>query len=179
MKNLLFINFLSSEVFLLLFVVIVSCTKGTSDENNSTISTTSIVEIYLLENLDDPRGYCIDIKGSKTDANINQPLQAHTCYSYQGQVSVDQGFDEFKILNNEFIIPFFDVCMEIKSLSESSQIILNPCNNNIKQKFILDNVGKIYPEGDKGLCLTISETYQEGGGAVSYTHLTLPTIVGV
>ncbi|MBL31058.1 MAG: hypothetical protein CMC81_07475 [Flavobacteriaceae bacterium] len=164
MKNLLFINFLSSEVFLLLFVVIVSCTKGTSDENNSTISTTSIVEIYLLENLDDPRGYCIDIKGSKTDANINQPLQAHTCYSYQGQVSVDQGFDEFKILNNEFIIPFFDVCMEIKSLSESSQIILNPCNNNIKQKFILDNDGKIYPEGDKGLCITISETYQEGGG---------------
>ena len=83
-----------------------SCTKVSIDENNTIVKSTSIVEIYLLESLDDSRGYCIDIKGSKVNANTNQPLQAHTCYSYQGQVSVDQGFDESQIINNEFIIVF-------------------------------------------------------------------------
>ena len=54
--------------------------------------------------------------------------------------------------------------MEIKSFSESSQIILNPCDNNIKQKFILNNDGRIFPQDDKSLCLTASETFTEGGG---------------
>ena len=146
------------------FILLFSCTKVSIDENNTIVKSTSIVEIYLLESFDDSRGYCIDIKGSKANANTDQPLQAHTCYSYQGQVSVDQGFDESQIINNEFIISFFDVCMEIKSFSESSQIILNPCDNNIKQKFIFNNNGRIYPQDDKSLCLTASEIYTEGGG---------------
>ena len=149
---------------MIVFILFFSCIKNSGDENNSIVKSNSIVEIYLLESLDDSRGYCIDIKGSKVNANTNQPLQAHTCYSYQGQVSVDQGFDESQIINNEFIISFFDVCMEIKSFSESSQIILNPCDNNIKQKFILNNDGRIFPQDDKSLCLTASETFTEGGG---------------
>ena len=48
------------------------------------------VEIYLLNQLDDPRGFCIDIKGHKSKAQINKGLQAHTCYSYQGKISPDQ-----------------------------------------------------------------------------------------
>ena len=40
------------------------------------------VEIYLLNQLDDPRSFCIDIKGHKLKAQINKGLQAHTCYSY-------------------------------------------------------------------------------------------------
>ena len=48
------------------------------------------VEVYLLNQLDDHRGYCIDIKGSKSNANPENGLQAHTCYSYQGEISVDQ-----------------------------------------------------------------------------------------
>ena len=39
------------------------------------------VEIYLLKQLDDTRGFCIDIKGYKFKAQINKGLQAHTCYS--------------------------------------------------------------------------------------------------
>ena len=50
------------------------------------------VEIYLLNQLDDPRGFCIDI-GHKLKAKIDKGLQAHTCYSYQGEISPDQGFN--------------------------------------------------------------------------------------
>ena len=52
-----------------------------------------IVEIYSLNQMDDDRGFCIDIRGHKSKAKVSRGLQAHTCYSYQGEVAVDQGFD--------------------------------------------------------------------------------------
>jgi len=65
------------------------------------------VEIYLLNQLDDPRGFCIDIRGHKLKAKIDKGLQAHTCYSYQGEISPDQGFNPLKLTKNQFILPFF------------------------------------------------------------------------
>jgi len=40
------------------------------------------VEVYLLNKLDDTKGFCIDIRGHKLKAKIDKGLQAHTCYSY-------------------------------------------------------------------------------------------------
>ena len=54
-------------------------------------NSSELVEIHLLDNLDDERGFCIDIKGHKSRASIEKGLQAHTCYSYQGHISIDQG----------------------------------------------------------------------------------------
>ena len=79
------------------------------------------VEIYLLNQLDDPRGFCIDVKGHKLKAQINKGLQAHTCYSYQGEISPDQGFNSLKLTKNQFILPFFNVCMEASSLKTSTK----------------------------------------------------------
>ena len=49
-----------------------------------------LVEIHLIDLLDEDRGYCLDIKGFKSKAKIDRGLQAHTCYSYQGNIAVDQ-----------------------------------------------------------------------------------------
>ena len=88
-----------------------------------------MVEVYLLNQLDDYRGYCIDIKGYKSKARVNKGLQAHTCYSYQGEIAVDQGFDELKLTKNQFFLPAFDVCMEAASVSVSEIIQLSNCHN--------------------------------------------------
>ena len=104
-----------------------SCGDGLQEVDNfieDQISTEN-VEIYLLNNLNDSRGFCIDIKGSKQNANIDAGLQVHTCYSYQGQISVDQGFDKSKINLNEFYISFFKVCIEAEIIQESSSLSLN------------------------------------------------------
>ena len=37
-----------------------------------------IIEIYTVNQLDEYRGYCIDIKGHKLKAKIRKGLQAHT-----------------------------------------------------------------------------------------------------
>ena len=40
-----------------------------------------IMEFQLTDKLDEPRGYCIDIRGHKESAKLDRGLQAHTCYS--------------------------------------------------------------------------------------------------
>jgi hypothetical protein len=127
-------------------------------------------EIYLLNNLNDTRGYCIDMTGYKTNADVNKALQTHSCYSYQGSVSVDQGFDVSKISNGEFNLPFFNVCMEVENAESSSGLILRGCDKNPKQQFVFEDDGKIKPVNDLSLCLTASGDYREGGGG-SPVHL--------
>ena len=54
-------------------------------------------------------------------------------------------------------MPNFDVCMESESSEKSSNLILKSCGKKELQKFILNNDGKIYLEGNKNLCLTITQ----------------------
>ena len=128
------------------------------------------VEVYLLNNLNDTRGFCIDMTGYKTNADVNKALQTHSCYSYQGSVSVDQGFDVSKISNGEFNLPFFNVCMEVENAETSSGLILRGCDKSPKQQFVFEDDGKIKPINDLSLCLTASGNYREGGGG-SPVHL--------
>ena len=128
------------------------------------------VEVYLLNNLNDSRGFCVDMTGYKTNADVNKALQAHSCYSYQGSVSVDQGFDVSKISKGEFKLPFFNVCMEVENVGSSSGLVLRECDKNPKQQFVFEDGGKIKTVNDLSLCLTASVDYREGGGG-SPVHL--------
>ena len=148
---------------LILLLLFISC-NNQSDENNEPILNQQTVEVYLLNTLNDSRGYCIDMMGYKTNAEINKSLQAHTCYSYQGEISVDQSFIEANIENEEFHIPHFNVCMEATENKARSSLKLSSCDKNDNQKFILKNDGKIQPKSNLNLCLTASENFREGGG---------------
>ena len=140
------------KYILFISLLFISCSKNSesnsSNEDESLASETEQIsndyyEIYLLEQLNENRGYCIDIKGSKLNADPDNGLQAHTCYSYQGEVSVDQGFDNVKIDDDEFYMPFFDVCMEAENTSASSTLKLKGCNKNEKQKFKINDNAEI------------------------------------
>ena len=129
------------------------------------------VEIYLLNQLDDPRGFCIDIKGHKLKAQINKGLQAHTCYSYQGKISPDQGFNSRKLTKNQFILTSFNVCMEASSLTPSANLRLRKCDRNKLQNFEWSNENKIHLIGNKKLCLTVDQGQSKKGGGGSPVHL--------
>ena len=129
------------------------------------------VEIYLLNQLDDPRGFCIDIKGHKLKAQINKGLQAHTCYSYQGEISPDQGFNSFKLTKNQFFLPSFNTCMEATSLTPSTDLRLRKCNRNKLQNFEWSNKNKIRLISNKKLCITVDQGQSKKGGGGSPVHL--------
>ena len=129
------------------------------------------VEIYLLNQLDDPRGFCIDIKGHKFKAQINKGLQAHTCYSYQGEISPDQGFNSRKLTKNQFILTSFNVCMEASSLTPSADLRLRKCDRNKLQNFEWSQENKIHLIGNRKLCLTVDQGQSKKGGGGSPVHL--------
>ena len=129
------------------------------------------VEVYLLNQLDDSRGFCIDVRGHKFKAQINKGLQAHTCYSYQGEISPDQGFSSLKLTKNQFILPSFNVCMEASSLTPSANLRLRKCDRNKLQNFEWSNENKIYLIGNRKLCLTVDQGQSRKGGGGSPVHL--------
>ena len=129
------------------------------------------VEIYLLKQLDDTRGFCIDIKGYKFKAQINKGLQAHTCYSYQGEISPDQGFNSLTLTKNQFILPFFNVCMEASSLKPSSNLRLGKCDRNKLQNFEWSNKNEILLASNRKLCLTVNQGVSKKGRGGTPVHL--------
>ena len=129
------------------------------------------VEIYLLNQLDDPRGFCIDIRGHKLKAKIDKGLQAHTCYSYQGKISPDQGFDSLKLTKNQFFLPFFNVCMEASSLTSSTSLRLRQCDYGKLQNFEWSNKNEIYLISNRNLCLTVGQEQSKKGWGGTPVHL--------
>ena len=129
------------------------------------------VEVYLLNQLDDSRGFCIDVKGHKYKAQINKGLQAHTCYSYQGEISSDQGFNSRQLTKNQFILTSFNVCMEASSLTSSANLRLGKCDRNKLQNFEWSNKNKIHLIDNRKLCLTVDQEQSKKGGGGSPVHL--------
>ena len=156
-------------------MIIISCDLAENDStNNATakeIEVIELVEIYLNNFLDEPRGFCLDIKGYKSSASVERGLQAHTCYSYQGEIAVDQGFDFARLANQEFYLPNFDICMQAEKDQETAELVLRPCDKSALQQFVLGDDGKIYLQTDQNLCVTVSRDNSREGGGGSPVHL--------
>ena len=129
----------------------------------------SIVEIYLLNPLEDSRNFCIDIVGSKASADTQRGLQAHTCYSYQGEIAVDQGFNKNRISEYEFFMPSFEVCMTFNITD--NDLALSFCNGSELQKFTFLTNGNIVVNSDPNLCVTADQNGAREGGGGDPVHL--------
>ena len=148
------------------FSMIISCGVVFS----AVASENQAIEIYLLAELDDERGYCLDIRGYKERARIDRGLQAHTCYSYQGQVAVDQGFVEADLARGEFFIPEFDVCMSSEGRNGST-VGLAKCDGQEKQLFKWAKNGEIHPAKSDELCLMVGSGKPRQGRGGRPRHL--------
>ena len=134
----------------------------------------SLVEIQLIDKLDEQRGFCIDIRGHKERAKVHRGLQAHTCYSYQGQLGVDQAFDEQSIGRGKFYLPAFDVCMGASGSVAGSRLKLEACNDTDAQRFEFTANDQIKLISNDELCVTIAANASKQGGGGKPTHLLRP-----
>lgn len=113
------------------------------------------VEITLIDMLDGvTSSYCLDIKGSNTNADPSSGLQAHTCYSYKGQLGEDQVFDTDRFTDNILYMPEYNVCAEVSSLEAGATVGLSACNGDSLQSFAFSDQGIISPTNASDLCLT-------------------------
>ena len=132
-------------------------------------SEVHLVELKLLNNLDDKRGFCIDIKGHKLKAKKSRGIQAHSCYSYQGKIAVDQGLDANRLKQKQLFFPYFDVCVHPTSSNNPLNLNLITCRNTQEFVFIEDNTIRL--KNNKNLCLTVAKGNSRNGGGGSPLHL--------
>ena len=132
-------------------------------------SEVDLLEVKLLNNLDDKRGFCIDIKGHKFRAKISRGVQAHTCYSYQGEIAVDQGLDANKLKQKKLFFSYFDVCVHPTSSNNPLNLNLIKCRKTQEFVFIEDNTIRL--KNNKNLCLTVAKGNSRNGGGGSPLHL--------
>ncbi len=129
------------------------------------------VEVLLVDRLDEPRGFCLDIRGYKQRARVDRGLQAHSCYSYQGQIGVDQGFDTAAIKAGRFHMPGFDVCMTASGSQASARLGLAKCDGSAPQGFSLAANGEIVAKSAPELCVTVAGGDSREGGGGQPVHL--------
>ncbi len=134
-----------------------------SEANNAT----ETVEIALSDVLDGvTSNYCIDIAGGNKDIDISKGLQAHTCYTYRGEVGTDQKFTRSRFANNQLYMTDFDVCATVAALKAGSTIGLAACDGSDLQNITFSGSGTIFMTGSPDLCFTAAKDSRYGRSKV-------------
>ncbi|NND43388.1 MAG: hypothetical protein HKO04_15070 [Silicimonas sp.] len=122
------------------------------------------VEVNLVDLLDNTQdGYCIDISGGQgAQADPADGLQGHTCYSPQGEIFVDQGFDSDQFADGLFYMPEFDVCMQASTTEAGAALELAACDGSDAQSFAFTDGGTITPASAEDMCVTLAEDTRTG-----------------
>ncbi len=132
----------------------------------TTAAAESAKEVVLIEHLaDESRGWCIDSAGHQQNAIMAGGVHGHTCYSYEGRIAVDQGFDESGVEKGYFRLPAFDHCLTMSVAESNSWIALTECDGRPEQGFEMTTEGRIISKAAPELCVTLGlETVPGGGG---------------
>lgn len=117
--------------------------------------------IRLVDALDEPEFYCIDLAGWGEHLQLDDPLQAHTC-------KVRNNADQlFELADNRLLVSAYDRCLQVAGSSgvtlPGSAVLARPCSaENPLQNFGFE-AGKILV-GDTGYCLGAGEESEEASG---------------
>ncbi len=126
------------------------------------------VEVTLKDGLDgNLNSYCLDIKGGGQNIDPSEGLQAHTCYSYRGDLGSDQAIDPEGIARGELKVVAFDVCATMEGTEADAEVALSTCDGSELQQFDFAENGNISPKSTPGMCLTAGKETTFGRGGTS------------
>ena len=110
--------------------------------NMPTASSNSL--IHLVDALDDPGYYCIDVAGSGAGARIQDALQAHTCKPPDNS---DQMFS-LRLPDGQLYMAEYDLCLQPEDLVPGSGLFLRECSESLLQRFDHTEDGTLRIQGD-------------------------------
>lgn len=122
------------------------------------------VEVYLLDRIDGVLNhYCIDVNGPPHSMQLDTPLQVHTCYSYQGDLTADQAMNTQDIASGKIRIVAADLCAQLDGTEPGATISLADCADTEDQRFELRENGQFASVPYPQMCLTAGPTSSFGG----------------
>lgn len=117
--------------------------------------------VRLVDPLDEPEFYCLDLSGWGDHLKLEDPLQAHTC-------KVNDGSDQmFSVEENRITVGDTGRCLQVavssgKALAGSA-IIARECNDSPMQALKLEDDGRISVAGS-GLCVAAGDESTDASG---------------
>ena len=99
--------------------------------------------IRLKDDLDDPRGYCIDVRGFGSGIRLDADLQAHSCKS---SAAGDQAFATVgDPRRSSIVLVDYDVCLAVAEPEPGASILLSPCDDgSVFRRFELLDDGRVH-----------------------------------
>lgn len=133
--------------------------------------------IRLVDELDEPRHYCVDIPGYPHSLDITQhrealwALEAHTCkidIPNEREALLDMAILESALEQGRIEFNRLNACMEVSFhregvVREDSPLVVNSCSEEPKQEMIFGADGRIRPAVDPSKCLTVHAASFEAG----------------
>ncbi len=107
--------------------------------------------LRTVQALDEPRGYCLDIRGEGQTLQLDEPLQAHTC-KYGGPLD-DQRFE--RTADGAIRAAAYDRCLAAVSLTAGAQLGVRPCGAAATQRWSM-SWGRLSPLSRPDLCVTVT-----------------------
>ena len=133
----------------------------------TTAQENELIEGYvqLVDPLDEPEFYCIDVPGFGNSLNLEGALTAHTCKLGNAE---DELFTFSTPLEGNFYMDAYNLCMEAESLEAGASLILNDCSDSASQVFLHSEDGLLWPNEDVSLCIAVAPGEGEPTGGPSH-----------
>jgi len=128
--------------------------------------------IRLKDDLDDPLGYCIDVRGFGSSIRLDADLQAHSCKT---RAADDQAF---AILDEppagDIVLVDYDVCLAVAQPEPGASIMLSPCDDeSVFRRFEWLDDGRVHLLVERDawspkLCIGVADGAGEPAGGRSH-----------
>lgn len=128
--------------------------------------------IRLKDDLDDPLGYCIDVRGFGSGIRLDADLQAHSCKSTAAD---DQAFAVLDVPPaGNIVLVDYDVCLAVAKPESGASILLSSCDDgSVLRQFEWLDDGRLHllVERDASrpkLCIGVADGAGEPAGGRSH-----------
>ena len=110
--------------------------------------------IRLVDPLDDPDHYCIDVVGFGSGVQLQQPLQAHTCKPTDNR---DEQFTH-RPLTGQLYMEEYRLCLQPDEPVQGSPLYLRECSDSPLQSFDIfaDGSIRVGADGSDQFCVAVA-----------------------
>ena len=119
--------------------------------------------IELVDPLDEPERYCVDVPGWGNRLNLNAALMAHTCKPG----AADELFTINQPAAGQLYMRAYDRCATAESDQAGAELFLKPCDSSPFQRFTFASGGKIRLASGS-VCLTVADGSGQPTGGPSH-----------
>ena len=108
--------------------------------------------VALIDPLDEPQGYCVDVPGWGSRLNLDAPLMAHTCKPGAADELFTPGHPE----DGQLYMRAYDRCAQAASARPGAEVFMKECGTSGLQRFLFESDGRIRL-ADGAVCLAVAD----------------------